>query len=117
MRRVAGGRYVSSVAIVYHVGRVSGKQYATPVGGQVFKDRAVIPLGFGTQADWCQNIRAAGRGRIKSRGKEYEMTSPEVVAYDSIRPLIREAFSAPERINFKIIGFSHFLVAKAGRLS
>lgn len=115
MRRVAGRRYVSFVSIVYHLGRSSGREYATPTEGRVFGDRVVIPLAFGTGSDWCRNIRAAGRGRIRWRGKKYEINSPEVFTYGPVRRLVRDVFPAWERVTFRIMGFSEFLVLQAGK--
>jgi deazaflavin-dependent oxidoreductase (nitroreductase family) len=112
MCRLAGRRYASFVSIVYHQGRRSGRQYATVVEGRVFGDRVVVPLAFGTEAEWCRNLRAAGRGHIKWRGKEYEITSPQIFTYESIRPLIRDAFPTWVRITFPVMGFNRFLVMK-----
>ena len=115
MRRTAGTRYVSFVSTVYHRGRRSGREYATPTEGRVSGERAVIPLAFGTGSDWCQNIRATGRGRIRWKGKEYEITSPEVFQYEPVRRLVRDTFPAWERLTFRIMGFSEFLVMQAGK--
>jgi deazaflavin-dependent oxidoreductase (nitroreductase family) len=101
--------------MVSHVGRKSGRLYVIPTEGRVCGDWVVIPLAFGTGADWCRNIRAAGRGRIRWRGKEYEMISPEVRPYKSIQPLLRDGFPAWERVTFRIMGFTEFLVLNAGK--
>jgi len=56
--RLAGdGRPFSTVV---HVGRVSGKTYRTPV--TVFENEGVyrIALTYGPDADWVQNVLAAG---------------------------------------------------------
>ena len=39
-----------------------------------FQDRVAVPLALGTEADWCLYLRAAGRERIRWKGKEHEMS-------------------------------------------
>jgi NADPH:quinone reductase-like Zn-dependent oxidoreductase len=54
-------------ASVSLVGRKSGRQYAIPTEGRISGDWVIIPLAFGTRADWCRNIRAAADVRPGQR--------------------------------------------------
>lgn len=72
--------------IVEHVGRRSGKPYRTPVN--VFntevngKPGVAIVLTYGPDRDWLKNLKAAGGGRLRSRGKTIDVADPRVVTRD-----------------------------------
>jgi deazaflavin-dependent oxidoreductase (nitroreductase family) len=70
------GAYAS---VVHHVGRRSGTAYETPVVPVRTEDGFVIALPYGTNADWVQNVLAAGRVTITHAGESYELDRPEVV--------------------------------------
>jgi len=65
IRRMAGRKHMSMAALIYHTGRRSGRQYVTPAGSHLVGDEILVPLTFGTQSDWCRNIRAAGGGSVR----------------------------------------------------
>ena len=48
-----GGSYP---AIIHHLGRSSGRSYATPVVAEPVSDGFVIPLPYGADTDWCRNV-------------------------------------------------------------
>jgi len=56
------------LGIVIHVGRRTRTVYRTPVN--VF---------YGPDAEWVRNALAHGAVRLVTRGREYELTNPEVV--------------------------------------
>ncbi|OMB94177.1 peptidase [Mycobacterium colombiense] len=72
--------------IVEHVGRRSGKPYHTPVN--VFntevngKPGVAILLTYGPDRDWLKNLKAAGGGQVRSRGKTFGIADPRVVSRD-----------------------------------
>lgn len=72
--------------IVEHVGRRSGKPYHTPVN--VFntevngKPGVAIVLTYGPDRDWLKNLKAAGGGQVRSRGKTFGIADPRVVSRD-----------------------------------
>ncbi|MCX2928960.1 nitroreductase/quinone reductase family protein [Mycobacterium sp. CVI_P3] len=104
MLRLAGSRYWYA-SVVHHVGRRSGKEYATPVVADRVGDHFLIPLPYGTQVDWLRNILAAKRARITSKGRPYEVTSPAIVAATEALPLLSE----DRRRTFERTGIAHFL--------
>src|SRR5258706_7565855 len=58
-RRLAGTSF-GPFASVQHVGRRSGKPYATPIIVSPAADGLVIELTYGPAVDWHQNLLAAG---------------------------------------------------------
>jgi len=77
--RVAGSRFIPLWAVVRHRGRRSGRAFATPVAVAWTDEFLAIPLPFGSGADWCRNVLAAGGCVVRWRGAEREMRDPQVV--------------------------------------
>ena len=75
----AGGRRWARFALIRHVGRRSGRAYATPVWVIRTGDHFLVPLTYGTRADWCRNVLAAGTATVVSRGAAVAVDRPEVV--------------------------------------
>lgn len=69
----------ASASVVHHVGRRSGRGYATPVVPVTTGDGFVIALPYGTRADWVQNVLAAGTAGVTHEGVTYDVERPEVV--------------------------------------
>ena len=68
MLRVADRFHGTYPAVVHHVGRRSGRRYRTPVVAQPIRGGFVIPLPYGTDTDWCRNVRAAGHFTHRASG-------------------------------------------------
>jgi deazaflavin-dependent oxidoreductase (nitroreductase family) len=79
MLRMAGRRNWYA-ARLEHVGRRSGRRYATPVVAQPVRAGFAVPLPYGTDVDWLRNLRAAGGGWLEVGGRRYPVTDPRVVA-------------------------------------
>jgi deazaflavin-dependent oxidoreductase (nitroreductase family) len=77
--RFAGSRYLRLYGVVQHRGRRSGRSYATPVFVRPTADGLVMPLGLGEEAEWFQNLRAAGGGVVRWNGREHPVADPVVV--------------------------------------
>lgn len=108
MKTVAGKRYMGSAAVVFHKGRHSGREYATTTGARLAGDEFLIPLTFGTESDWCQNLRAGG-GAIRLKGKNYAVGEPALCTVDLIRPLVRSTYPMFMRSAFKLLGIKAFI--------
>ncbi len=78
VRSLTAGR-ASFTSLVYHIGRRSGKEYATPVMAVLKNGYIYIPLTYGPDTDWCLNVQAAGFCRVKIKGKVYSANNPEWV--------------------------------------
>jgi deazaflavin-dependent oxidoreductase (nitroreductase family) len=78
-QRMAGSRWFPLWAILRHTGRTSGTAYATPIVALHTSDGFIIPLPFGDATQWAKNLFAAGRGSIRSAGREHEIGEPRLV--------------------------------------
>ena len=74
---VAG--WAPGLGIVIHVGRRTRTVYRTPVNVFRTKDGFRFALTYGPDAEWVRNALAHGAVRLITRGKEYELTEPELV--------------------------------------
>ena len=90
MLRAAGRFRGTYPAVVRHAGRHSGRGYRTPVVAQPIPGGFIIPLPYGTNTDWCRNVRAAGRFTIERQGQTYDVGQPEVIGPDEALPLVPE---------------------------
>ena len=75
---LAGGRR-SPLAVVHHVGRRTGRAYATPLAAHRRGDRLWVPLTYGPNARWCLNVMAAGTCRVQLHGRLLAAGRPRVV--------------------------------------
>jgi deazaflavin-dependent oxidoreductase (nitroreductase family) len=74
--------------VLRHVGRRSGRPYATPVVATFVHERAIIPMTFGPGTDWCRNVLAAGGCTLRSGGTTYRLTAPQILAASTAQPLV-----------------------------
>ncbi|MGN6634294.1 MAG: hypothetical protein ACTHJ6_02370 [Oryzihumus sp.] len=83
MLRLAGRRHWYA-ARVEHVGRRSGRPYATPVVAVPIEGGFAIPLPYGAEVDWLRNVVAAGEATVVLDGVRHQVTKPVLVASDAI---------------------------------
>ena len=102
--KAAGRRHFGMAAQIRHTGRRSGRSYMTPASARISGDVVVIPLTFGSQSDWSQNVRAAGGCSIRLNGRDYDLTQPELLSVADVQPLIRSMFSPTQRAAFRMLG-------------
>jgi deazaflavin-dependent oxidoreductase (nitroreductase family) len=100
-------RHLPGFAIVWHVGRRSGRMYRAPVNLYTHDDRYVIALMYGADAQWVRNVLAAGRADIETRGRRLHLVGPEVVR-DQSRSLVPKPVRGPLRL----IDVSEFMVLR-----
>jgi deazaflavin-dependent oxidoreductase (nitroreductase family) len=74
------GRWFRAYSIVRHVGRTSGRAYQNPVSAYPLGDGFVIPVLYGTQSQWVRNVMAAGRFTLRTKGCDYLLERPELIA-------------------------------------
>ncbi len=84
---LAGGAS-SPYAVVRHVGRRSGRTYATPVRVRPTPEGFIIPLPYGSEVDWCRNVLAAGGCTISWHGHDYAVREPDVVDLATVLSLV-----------------------------
>jgi hypothetical protein len=80
-RPLAGTRWFPLYAILRHTGRKSGRRYAIPIVTFPTPDGFAIPVPFGEETQWVQNL-FAGAGAIRWRAREYAVDRPELVDLD-----------------------------------
>lgn len=87
MVRFFAGRS-SRDALLHHVGRRSGRAYATPLTAHRSEDTIIVPLPYGTKTDWLLNLQSAGQGVVELEGRSFTVDEPEVVPIDEVMPLL-----------------------------
>jgi deazaflavin-dependent oxidoreductase (nitroreductase family) len=107
--RMAGRTNFPMAAQLRHVGRRSGRVYVTSVGARVAGDVAVVPLAFGNQCDWAQNVRAAGGCSIRVNGQNYAATRAEFLDGQAAAPLLASLFSPADRAFFRLLSIKQYL--------
>jgi deazaflavin-dependent oxidoreductase (nitroreductase family) len=88
---------------VHHVGRRSGRAYATPV--KLFRLRGdyVIALPYGPSSDWVRNVLAAGHCDVVARGCRLRLGEPRLVSDHGIQ------LPALTRAALRRLDATHFL--------
>ncbi|TQL70677.1 deazaflavin-dependent oxidoreductase (nitroreductase family) [Nocardioides albertanoniae] len=74
--------------VVIHVGRRSGREYATPVTPLPTADGFVINLPYTSKVDWVQNVLAANSATIVHDGVDHRVTDPRVVPYAEVASML-----------------------------
>jgi deazaflavin-dependent oxidoreductase (nitroreductase family) len=107
-QRMAGSRWFPLWAILRHTGRTSGTAYSTPIVALHTADGFIIPLPFGDATQWAKNLFAAGRGSIRSAGREHEIGEPRLVEGEEA------AAHLPGHIRFVSgrLGLRHFVLVR-----
>jgi hypothetical protein len=106
LRTAAHGE--SEWGVLHHVGRRSGVVHHTPIDAQLTQDGVVIPLVYGSSADWCRNILAAGACTLTLHGDELALSDPQIVAMH-----VAAAQVSPDKARFwRSIGIEHCVSLK-----
>ncbi len=84
LRTRALAERVPPFVVVHHVGRSSGRPYLTPVVAFAGRDEdasslVASPLVWGRDADWCRNVRRAGRYTLTRRRRDYLVDDLRIV--------------------------------------
>ena len=84
--RVATNRVLGKLAgrvpgfvMLHHLGRQSGKHYATPVNAFRRGDTISIVMTYGPGSDWVKNVLAASGCEIERRGTRLTLREPRIV--------------------------------------
>ena len=96
-----GGPY----GVVRHVGRRSGRQYATPVVAFGRDRELIVPLPYSSEVDWLRNLEAAGGGQLQWKGRTFRIGPPEEIDQATALP----AFPAWARLGVRMLGVRQFL--------
>ena len=74
---------VPPLAVVHHVGRVSGRRYRTPVAAFHSAAGFVIPMTYGRDVDWARNLVHAAGGEVEQMGRRVRVRRPRIVGFDA----------------------------------
>ena len=98
------GKTHSPIALLMHVGRHSGKAYATPIMAERSQKGFIFALTYGPNVDWYKNVQAAGKCGLRWHGREYDLQNPQRLDPASGRM----AFPYPQRLILKILRIADF---------
>jgi deazaflavin-dependent oxidoreductase (nitroreductase family) len=104
MRPLAGR--LPPIALIHHVGRKSGRGYATPVLAFSTAEGFATPLPYGTDTDWCLNFLEAGEGIVLASGQRTAVVNPRIVSADEALPLLPMVL----RPGLRLLGLPGFLI-------
>src|SRR4029453_17236836 len=96
VRLVAG--WLPPLAIVRHRGRVTGRDYATPVVAFGTNEGLIVAVLYGTDSDWVRNLLVAGRAQVERGGAAHEYVQPRLVDSDDGSPLVPAVVRGPFRL-------------------
>ena len=96
------GAYAS---VIRHLGRATGTPYQTPVQALATDDGFLVPLPYGSTADWLKNVLAAGSAVIIHQGNTYPVDRPELVSSSVAAPNV----PSKDRRSHRLYGVDHFL--------
>jgi deazaflavin-dependent oxidoreductase (nitroreductase family) len=84
-RPISGRRWFPLYGVLHHVGRSSGRAYATPVVVRGTPSAVYVPLPFGERTHWYRNARAAGGVRVTWKGRDQWLAAPVIVEREAAR--------------------------------
>ena len=64
----------------------------------------IVALTYSSQSEWVKNVLAAGGCELKTRGKKYQLSSPNVV-----RDPTRRRFPIPVRVVLGIVAADEYM--------
>ncbi|HEX8997043.1 MAG TPA: nitroreductase family deazaflavin-dependent oxidoreductase [Ktedonobacterales bacterium] len=71
-------------AMLYHVGRRSGRVYEIPINTFRDGDDFIFALTYGPDTDWVRNVLAAGGCEIVTRRQRFRLTNPRILTDASL---------------------------------
>lgn len=107
---LVGGRR-SPWALIEHVGRRSGTTYRTPILPRQIPGGFEIPLPYGADAQWVQNVVAAGHARLQVHETVCELGSPEIIAAAETQSL-----TGYERWRAEKLGYQYLRVRRVAEM-
>jgi deazaflavin-dependent oxidoreductase (nitroreductase family) len=97
-------------AVMYHVGRRSGKPYETMIMLEPLGEDFIIALTYGPKVDWYRNLLAAGQGKVLWHGKTYTIGKPEPIDRSTVLPHFPPF---PQRLILRLLDVQHFVRVKS----
>lgn len=95
-------------SVIKHVGRSSGKPYATAIGVTPTDDGVVVMLPYGRSVDWVRNVLAAGSAVIETAGRAIRVVEPRLAGRDEVD----QHLSPGNRLEARIFAVDDYLVLR-----
>jgi deazaflavin-dependent oxidoreductase (nitroreductase family) len=102
------GKPGSYAGVLHHVGRSSGRRYATPLGIEPRGDDFVIAIVYGPRSDWLKNVLAAGEATIELDGETIAVDRPEVIPTAGVM----DSFGSMDRFYQRLLGTESCLLLR-----
>jgi deazaflavin-dependent oxidoreductase (nitroreductase family) len=80
-----GDRTGTELPTVYHTGRRSGREYATPLCVTETPDGFIVPAAFGPDVDWLANLAANPHARLRYGGRTFPVIARVIDAGEAMR--------------------------------
>ena len=112
MEMRTAGEPGASAAVIRHVGRRSGAQYATPIGVYPMDGDFLVYLPYGLEVDWLRNARAAGAAELRVEGRTHQVV-PRIIEPAEALPYL----SAADRRVARLFGVTDFLMLERAPVS
>jgi deazaflavin-dependent oxidoreductase (nitroreductase family) len=100
-------RLLPGFGVVVHRGRVSGREYETPVNVFRTPDGYVFALTYSRRAEWVQNVVAAGGCELITRGRRVRLADPKIFRDERRTPV-----PSPVRWPLHVLGVTDFLLVR-----
>jgi deazaflavin-dependent oxidoreductase (nitroreductase family) len=97
-------RRLPPLAVLHHRGRKSGRSYDTPVQCYRTKSGFLVGLAYDSNAQWAQNLLAAGTGGITRSGQRHAITRPRRRGPEALKDL-----PVPVAVTMRALGITEFL--------
>ncbi|GAA2725533.1 carboxymuconolactone decarboxylase family protein [Actinocorallia aurantiaca] len=97
--------YLPPYAVIVHRGRVSGREYRTPVLAVRSGRLLFVALPYGDRTDWVRNLLAEGRGGVERLGRLHRVSGIRVTDVPTAGELV------PRRAR-RALGLTKILVAE-----
>lgn len=76
------------LAVLHHVGRKTGREYRAPVLAFRSRHGFVIPMPYGRDVGWAENVAAAGGCTLVQGGRRWRLCDPRIVGFEEADPLL-----------------------------
>jgi deazaflavin-dependent oxidoreductase (nitroreductase family) len=98
---------VPPLAVIYHVGRKSGRRYRAPVVAFRSANGFVVPMTYGRDVDWGRNIMKARGCELAQMGRRFTLHHPRIVdaagAYPHLPIGVRSVLKAANLPGFVLL--------------
>lgn len=100
--------WIPPLAIVRHHGRISGREYMTPIMAFPADTGYVFALTYGSEVDWVKNLLASNSGLLKFKGSESHIHSFRFTSCKEVG----DVFPALVRLFLRVLSVNKCIIAE-----